>query len=111
MNVQSIRCFTLHDDLLKFEDVIREAFGAIKYLLEPNKKGTVSRDFLLQVFFMNHLPQALKIALGSFRFFRKFAEIFESQGAPPVSTTPVANFPPVSTTPMANFCHQFRLCC
>ncbi len=29
---------------------------------------------------------------------RKFAEIFASQGAPPVSTTPVANLPPVSTT-------------
>jgi hypothetical protein len=25
-------------------------------------------------------------------FFRKFAEIIASQGAPPVSTTPVANF-------------------
>jgi hypothetical protein len=29
---------------------------------------------------------------GSFEFFRKFAEIFTSQGAPPVSTTPAANF-------------------
>jgi len=29
-------------------------------------------------------------------FFRKFAEIFASQGAPPVSTTPAANFPSVS---------------
>jgi hypothetical protein len=30
-------------------------------------------------------------------------EIFASQGAPLVSTTPVANLPPVSTTPVANF--------
>jgi hypothetical protein len=30
--------------------------------------------------------------LGHFEFFRKFAEIFASKGAPPVSTTPVANF-------------------
>jgi hypothetical protein len=30
-------------------------------------------------------------------------EIFASQGAPPVSTTPVAYFPPVSTPPAANF--------
>jgi hypothetical protein len=30
-------------------------------------------------------------------------EIFASQGAPPVSTTPVANLPPVSTTPAENF--------
>ncbi len=42
--------------------------------------GTVSRDFLLQVFFM-HLRSL---------FFRKFA----SQGAPPVSTTPAASMPP-----------------
>jgi hypothetical protein len=33
----------------------------------------------------------------------KFAEIFASQCASPVSTTPVANLPPVSTTPAANF--------
>ncbi len=30
-------------------------------------------------------------------------EIFASEGAPPLSTTPVANLPPVSTTPAANF--------
>jgi hypothetical protein len=42
---------------------------------------------------MNHLllsPQ--KITLEHFKFFRKFAEIFASQSAPPVSTTPVVNF-------------------
>jgi hypothetical protein len=32
------------------------------------------------------------IHLDRFKFFRKFTEIFTSQGAPPVSTTPVANF-------------------
>jgi hypothetical protein len=31
------------------------------------------------------------------------AEIFTSQGAPPVSTTLVAILPPVSTTPTVNF--------
>jgi hypothetical protein len=36
-------------------------------------------------------PPAQSIPLGPFRFFRKFAEIFASQGVPPVSTTPVAN--------------------
>jgi hypothetical protein len=60
-----------------------------------------------------------------FEFFRKFAEIFASQGAPPVSTTPVANLPPVSITQVANchifatgindtggkLCLQFPLCC
>ncbi len=30
--------------------------------------------------------------LDRFEFFRKFAEIFASKGAPPVSMTPVANF-------------------
>ncbi len=35
--------------------------------------------------------------------FRKFAQIFESQGAPPVSTTPVVNLPPVSTILATNF--------
>jgi hypothetical protein len=35
-------------------------------------KGTVSRDFLLQVFFMHHLPPwPLKITSGSFRIFSK----------------------------------------
>jgi hypothetical protein len=36
-------------------------------------------------------PKPLKITLDHFKFFRKFAKIFASQGAPPVSTTPVAN--------------------
>ncbi len=34
--------------------------------------------------------------MGHFKFFRKFAEIIASQGAPPVSTKPLANLPPVS---------------
>jgi hypothetical protein len=40
----------------------------------------------------------LKITVGLFQIFRKLAEIFASQGAPPV-----AILPPVSTTPVANF--------
>ncbi len=36
-------------------------------------------------------PKPLKIKLGSFKFF----EIFASQGASPVSTSPVANLPSV----------------
>ncbi len=39
--------------------------------------------------------------MDRFKFFRKFAEIFASQGLPPVSTTPV------STTPAANFATSF----
>jgi hypothetical protein len=36
-------------------------------------------------------------------------EIFASQGAPPVLTTPVANLPSVSTTPAANDGNIIRL--
>jgi hypothetical protein len=64
----------------------------------------VSRDFLLLVFFMNQfVPHPRVFHLDRFEFFRKFAEIFASQGAPPVSTKPVATLPPVSATPAANF--------
>jgi hypothetical protein len=55
-------------------------------------KGTVSRDFRLLVFFMNQFPPSICVYhYGHFKFFRKFAEIFEAQGAPPVSTPQVAN--------------------
>ena len=79
--------------------------------VEIKVKGTVSRDFLLMVFFLNHFPPSPRVFhLDRFEFFQKFTEIFASQGAPaapaklpPVSTTPVANLPPVSATPVANF--------
>jgi hypothetical protein len=49
--------------------------------------------FLLLVFFMNQFTPSPKVSHEDhFNFFRKFAEIFASQGAPPVSTTPSANF-------------------
>jgi hypothetical protein len=49
----------------------------------------VSQDFLLLVFFMNQFPPSPRVFhLDRFEFFRKFAEIFASQGA----ATPVANF-------------------
>ncbi len=44
-------------------------------------KGTVSRDFLLLVFFLNQFPPSLWLYYqGRFEFFRKFAEIFAAQG-------------------------------
>jgi hypothetical protein len=56
-------------------------------------KGTVSQDFLLLVFSMDQFPPCPRVFhLDRFEFFPKFAEIFASQGAPPLSTTPVANF-------------------
>jgi hypothetical protein len=49
-------------------------------------KGTVSRDFLLLVFYESvSPPPAPKYPI---RIFQKFMEIFASQGAPPASTTP-----------------------
>jgi hypothetical protein len=47
---------------------------------------------------MNQFPPSPRVfRKGLFEFFRKFAEIFASQGAPSA-----ANLPPVSTTPAAN---------
>jgi hypothetical protein len=68
-------------------------------------KETVSRDFLLLVIFMNQFPPSPRVSHKN--LFRKFAEIFASQGAPQVSTTQVANLPLVSTTPTANFATSF----
>jgi hypothetical protein len=52
---------------------------------------------------MNQLPPNPRVFHDDrFEFSRKFAEIFASQGAPPVSTTPAANistsFPSVVDT-------------
>jgi hypothetical protein len=66
-------------------------------------KGQCHEIFFFWFFFINQFPPSPRVFhLDRFEFFRKFAEIFASQGAPPVSTTPVANLPPVSTTPVAN---------
>jgi hypothetical protein len=50
------------------------------------------RDFRLLVFFMNQFPSSPEYTIRVIsNFFRKFAEIFAAQGAPPVSLKPVAN--------------------
>ncbi len=85
-------------------------------------KGHCHEIFCFRFFSWITFPQAPDTIIRIIsNFFRKFAEIFASQGAPPVSLTPVANLPPVSTTPAAfatgindtggKFCHQFPLCC
>ena len=52
-------------------------------------KGTVSRDFLLLVFFMNQFPPRSRVFhLDHFEFFRKFAEIFANECLSAVTTTP-----------------------
>jgi hypothetical protein len=75
--------------------------------------------FFASGFFMNQFPPSLRVShKDRFEYFRKFAEIFPSQGAPPVSMTPMAklplvsmtlaeNLPAVSTTPAADFATSF----
>ncbi len=53
-------------------------------------KGSLTRDFRLQVFFMNQCPPGPHVFHWShFDFFRKFVEIFANYCLSPVSTTPV----------------------
>ncbi len=54
-------------------------------------EGQCHEIFCFRFFSWIIFPQASQITLGSFRFFFwKFTEILGSQGAPPVSMTPVA---------------------
>ncbi len=69
-----------------FQSVLTKKFQIDHNIL----KGQCQEIFSLQVFFTSLKP--LKITYGSFQFFLKFSEIFTSQGAPPVSMTPAANF-------------------
>jgi hypothetical protein len=55
-------------------------FGKIHALLKRvNFKGTVSRDFLLQIFFMNHLPQAPEnntwVISNFFKNLRRYSQV------------------------------------
>jgi hypothetical protein len=86
-----------------------------------NFKGSLTRDFRLQVFFMNQCPLGPQVFHWShFEFFRKFAEIFANYCLSPVSTTTVINCSavsttqaknllPVSLTPAINLCHGFSV--
>ena len=83
----------------------------------PNFKGSLTRDFRLQVFFMNPCPPGPQVFhWGHFDFFQKFAEIFANEYLSQVSTTPAINcsvvstrlaknLSPVSTTLAINPCH------
>jgi hypothetical protein len=78
--------------LLPLLNFAKEYFFSSYWQFLLTFKGTVSRDFLLLVFFMNQFPSSPWVYhKGRFKFFRKFADIFAAQGWPPVSTTPVAN--------------------
>ncbi len=55
-------------------------------------KGTVPRDFPLQIFSRISFPQAPDYTITALsNLFQKFADISAAQGAPPVSLTSVAN--------------------
>ena len=62
-------------------------------------KGSLTRDFRLQVFFMNQCPPGPQVFhWGGFVFFsQKFAEIFANEYLSPVS--PPINYSTVSMTP------------
>jgi hypothetical protein len=55
-------------------------------------KGQCHEIFCFWFFHESVSPSLRVFHLDRFKFFRKFAEIFASQGAPPVSATPVAKF-------------------
>ncbi len=64
-----------------FQFLITDAPFKIDFGQKYQFKGTVSRDFLLLVFFINQFPLTPSVYLeGRFEFFRKFAEIFATQG-------------------------------
>ncbi len=58
----------------------------------------MARFFALGFFHESSSPMPEKITLGSFKFFRKFVEIFESQGAPLISMTLAVNFATATAT-------------
>ncbi len=58
-------------------------------------KGQCHKIFCFRLFHESSSPKPLKIILRSFQIFSKFAVVFASQGAPPVSTTK-ANFATVA---------------
>jgi hypothetical protein len=75
----------------KISSLRKKSIAYIQDEVFSGYKGTVSRDFLL--FSMNQFPPSPRVFhLDRFKCFRKFAEIFASQGAPPVSTTQVTYF-------------------
>jgi hypothetical protein len=79
-NVSRKACWGVGDGLVTYMQVMLHMNLIISSILKNNQlKGTVSRDFLLPVFFMNHLLSSpRKKHSGLIEFFRKFAEIFGS---------------------------------
>jgi hypothetical protein len=71
----------------------------LKYALEYSFKGTVSRNFLLLVFFMNQFPSFPPAPDSQVKVHHRYQR-HRRQSFPPFSLMlliPVANLPPVST--------------
>ncbi len=64
-------------------------------------KGQCPKTFCFRFFHESSSPKPLKITLGSFQFFGKFAEIFASQGAPHAG---------INDT-VGKFSLRYRCCC
>ncbi len=95
---------------IKMEDGSGQILRKVKrkiYLKEGSLKGQCHEIFRFRFYHESSYPKPLKMTLGHFELFRKFAEIFASQGALQISTTPVENLAVVSTTPVANLPAEF----
>ncbi len=69
----------------------------------PHLKGQCHKIFDFWYFSWINIPQAPEYTIRAVSiFFRKLAEIFAAQGAPPVLLTPKANLPPVSLIPVVH---------
>ncbi len=75
-------------------------------------KGSLTRDFWLQVFFMNQCPPGPQVHhWGRFAFFLKFAEIIANKCFSPVSTTPAISCSAVSCLYWCPCCCWPHWCC
>jgi hypothetical protein len=71
------------------------------YWASVARKLDVTRFLLSGSLRESFFPAALILSFAQFQIFRKFAKIFETQGAPQLSMTPAANEPLASLTPAA----------
>ncbi len=73
-------------------------------------KGSLTRDFRLQVFFINQCPPGLWVShWDHFEFVRKFAEIFANKCLSAVSTTPAKKDKNVEIKFFKLFCWELSL--
>jgi hypothetical protein len=87
-HVEGVQLEEVHTFLLSYH-LFRRPVPGCPYL---NYHRTLTRFFASGFFHESGSPQPQSILVRTFQIFRKFKEIFASQGAPAVSTTPVANF-------------------